>query len=118
MDCVFCKKFEGLEDEVYIFEPLNPVTPGHKLVVPHKHVTDFSEQSWLTAMVMSHAAKYVAERGGDWNLITSKGRAATQSVFHLHVHLVPRTEADGLLLPWSFQVNTEPKSELTPEVHQ
>ena len=37
------------------------------------------------------------------NLITSIGAAATQTVFHLHVHVVPRHEGDGLLLPWSNQ---------------
>ena len=50
------------------------------------------------------------------NLITSRGRAATQSVFHLHLHLVPRADNDGLALPWhsgkkktSLQINVQPR---------
>jgi hypothetical protein len=55
--------------------------------------------------------------GGQWNLITSAGTDATQSVFHLHVHLVPRRPNDGLKLPWSekatnVHANTTAKSEL------
>jgi histidine triad (HIT) family protein len=40
---------------------------------------------------------------GQYNFITSAGKAATQSVMHLHIHIVPRQEGDGLLLPWSGQ---------------
>lgn len=105
-DCVFCSREKiktpiVLESEkVIIFEPLNPVVKGHLLVVPKKHVADFTEdpETFLeVAMVASLSAK---ELGGDYNLITSKGKNATQSVFHLHVHLIPRKENDGLKLPW------------------
>ena len=103
-DCVFCKKFEGRhEGSVNIFEPLNPVVPGHMLVVPFKHVTDFTDDPKTTALVMADAASYAKRMGGEWNLITSKGKDATQSVFHFHVHLVPRHKDDGLQLPWSNQ---------------
>jgi histidine triad (HIT) family protein len=46
-------------------------------------------------------AASLAREMGPCNLITSKGREATQTVFHMHLHLVPRAENDGLLLPWS-----------------
>jgi histidine triad (HIT) family protein len=51
---------------------------------------------------MSRAAQW-ARTCGDANLITSVGSAATQTVFHLHVHVVPRRAGDGLALPWTSQ---------------
>jgi histidine triad (HIT) family protein len=101
--CVFCEKFENNDSVVMIFAPLNPVVEGHMLVVPRKHVADFSEDPSTTALVMADAAAWVKDAVGDYNLITSKGKAATQSVFHLHVHLVPRNAGDGLMLPWTNQ---------------
>jgi histidine triad (HIT) family protein len=80
------------------FTPLNPVTKGHLLVVPTTHVSDALERPDVTANVMGAAATIAK---GDCNLITSVGEAATQSVRHLHIHIVPRRENDGLQLPWS-----------------
>jgi len=59
-----------------------------------------SEHPLRYAAVMRHAAQMSAEY--DCNIIQSNGAAATQTVAHLHVHIVPRTERDGLLLPWSI----------------
>lgn len=86
-----------------IFEPLNPVVEGHLLVIPKKHVHDFTEDAEISAEVMRVASLYAGLHGGEYNLITSKGKNATQSVFHLHVHLVPRNDGDGLKLPWTDQ---------------
>lgn len=93
----------GQFDEFLIFEPLDPVTPGHVLVVPVEHVTDFRESVRLTSHAARVAAEYVAKRDPavDWNLIVSAGEAATQTVMHLHVHVVPRRPGDGLALPWT-----------------
>lgn len=109
-DCVFCDIVAGrspakfLHPEnwpyVVIFEPLNPVTPGHVLVVPRMHVTDFTDHEFVTGETAKMAAKYARSVGGPFNMITSKGREATQSVYHLHIHLVPRRKDDGLALPW------------------
>ncbi len=88
---------------IICIEPLNPVVPGHRIVIPREHVRDFSENPEVTGRVMERAAHHAKEIGGDMNLITSKGPWATQSVFHLHVHLVPRQEGDGLKLPWTNQ---------------
>lgn len=86
----------------YVIEPIAPVTPGHVLIVSHLHVRHFTESEQETARVMRLASSYASIWiPGDCNLITSKGAAATQTVEHLHVHLVPRVEGDGLLLPWS-----------------
>jgi histidine triad (HIT) family protein len=86
------------------FEPLNPVTPGHRLFVPRDHVVDALDQPHITAHVMQYAAVWANQMEmGPCNLITSCGREATQSVFHLHIHLVPRHDGDGLHLPWTGQ---------------
>ena len=108
-NCVFCDRekikspiaFES--DKVIAFEPLNPVTKGHLLVVPKKHVSDFTDDPETFLETALAASVMAAELGGAYNLITSKGTEATQSVFHLHIHLVPRRGDDGLLLPWSNQ---------------
>ena len=106
-DCIFCQivksqapaKIVDSTIGTLIFEPLNPVVRGHVLVIPQKHVDDFTTDPDVSADVMHHAARYAREMG-PCNIITSRGRAATQSVFHLHLHIVPRAENDGLALPW------------------
>lgn len=103
--------------EAYVIEPINPVTRGHVLVIPEQHVADAAELSHLTGLVFRCAAEWARDNvGGDFNLITSRGAAATQTVMHLHVHVVPRREGDGLLLPWSGQ-EAQPDGGQRIEVH-
>lgn len=105
--CIFCEIVEGRApativerwNDALAIIPLNPVVDGHLLVIPTKHVEDFTTVPFVSALTMVRAAELVAGMGS-YNLITSKGRPATQSVFHLHLHLVPRAENDGLALPW------------------
>ncbi len=109
-DCVFCRIVRGelpayvvREWEDYLaFVPLNPVTHGHVLVIPKVHRDDFKQDPTVTAEVMRRAALMAR---GPCNLITSAGSEASQTVFHLHVHLIPRRPGDGLLLPWSYQAD-------------
>lgn len=82
-----------------ILEPLNPVTEGHKLVIPVHHAKTVADNPRISASAMAVAA-LVADRAGDCNIITSKGAAATQTIQHLHLHVVPRHDGDGLRLPW------------------
>jgi len=70
-------------------------------------VTDFADNPDVAAAAMRRAADLAGESEMAVNLITSRGRAATQSVFHLHLHLVPRAENDGLALPW-YSGRTKP----------
>jgi histidine triad (HIT) family protein len=81
------------------------VNAGHVLVLPRTHVVDAGTDPEVTAAVMRRAAELMAEHDAA-NIITSKGSAATQTVFHLHVHVVPRTEGDDLPLPWTPQHTT------------
>lgn len=108
-DCVFCKITSGDEPAQIVrrgihsltIVPLNPVTKGHVIVIPHTHVNDATQDPHVTANTMGDAAVYAqANNVGPCNFITSVGREATQSVFHLHIHVVPRKDNDGLALPW------------------
>lgn len=85
---------------VMVFSPLNPVVKGHLLAVPTKHVLHAADDPAVAAYTMEEAAEYTQLAGGSWNLITSIGKEATQTVLHLHLHLVPRRKGDKLRLPW------------------
>jgi histidine triad (HIT) family protein len=109
--CVFCEIVAGRQDVEWIvarnywndavaFVPLNPVTEGHCLIVPKRHVKDFAADPETFADAAKRAAELMRWTPRAMNVITSRGTAATQSVFHLHLHLVPREENDGLALPW------------------
>ncbi|WWT39724.1 histidine triad nucleotide binding protein [Microcystis phage Mwe-JY05] len=106
--CVFCNIIAGRAPadvrwstaDSWAFTPLSPVTEGHLLIVPRLHVADAAEDPLLTARVMGDAARWAATLEKPFNLITSAGRAATQSIFHLHVHYIPRAADDLLMLPW------------------
>jgi histidine triad (HIT) family protein len=83
--------------------PLRPVTDWHLLVIPVRHVATAATDPHLTGRVASYAAALVAEARWQANILTSVGPAATQTVHHLHWHVVPRRPGDGLALPWSAQ---------------
>src|SRR5436305_1197385 len=104
--CVFCRIVEGTEPATIVrrwataiaIVPLNPVTDGHVLVLPTDHVRDATVRPEVTARVMRRAAQLAYP---PCNIITSAGAEASQSVPHLHIHVVPRREGDGLMLPWT-----------------
>lgn len=113
-DCVFCDIVNGTAPAYFVqewrdavaFAPHHPVTPGHILIVPKAHVDAATEDPLVSAVAFARASEYGRNRGRSCNLITSVGAAASQSVYHLHVHYVPRREGDGLHLPWTGQVTT------------
>ena len=108
-ECPFCARIEAGEYDYYnltnvAFQPLNPVTRGHFLVVPRKHVKSALESPSSAASALAFAGHLAGDMGLEAvNFITSAGSAASQTVFHLHVHVVPRREGDGLHLPWTGQ---------------
>lgn len=103
--CVFCDIAQGEAPATFVREwddaiaivPLSPVVDGHLLVIPRRHVADAASDQDTSAAAMRRAAEIVPRPA---NIITSLGVEATQSVFHLHLHIVPRAENDGLALPW------------------
>lgn len=115
-DCPFCDIAEGtgvatiIETGVdhVVFVPLGPHVPGHVLFVPRRHIDDATVDHALAAHVSAEAFRYVKRNGMQANVITSIGRDATQSVFHLHTHVIPRGSGDGLpdRWPWIGQVSS------------
>lgn len=116
-DCVFCgiaaqkapATMVAEWDDAVAFLPRGDdqgrrgCTPGHVLIVPRTHVREAAEMPTVTGLAATRAAEYAAELGGPFNLITSAGAEATQTVPHLHWHFVPRRPGDGLALPWTGQ---------------
>ena len=114
LSCPFCAIImgEGRAREVYrddhavAFFPLRPATFGHTLVVPRRHIPDIWELPEAAVAHLSRAALRVAAAlraavaPDGLNIIQSSGAAATQTVPHLHVHLVPRWAADAMGPIW------------------
>jgi histidine triad (HIT) family protein len=113
-DCLFCKIVAGEvpstrvdEDERTVaFMDINPATRGHALVIPREHYRDLLEIPPDELAATMAAAQRLAGRARDRleadgvNLLNSCGSAAWQTVFHFHVHVIPRYEDDPLRLPW------------------
>lgn len=105
--CVFCGIVAGTEpatmirewDDAIAFVPLNPVVDGHTLVVPRAHVPNAVTAPDVTAATMRYACALAAESASS-NILTSIGKPATQSIFHLHIHMIPRKTGDWLMVPW------------------
>ncbi len=114
-DCLFCKIVAGelpsqkiAEDERTVsFMDINPATRGHALVIPKAHAANLLEIEPDDLAAVARAAqqlgKRVSERlGADGvNLLNACGSAAWQTVFHFHVHVIPRYADDPLKLPWT-----------------
>jgi histidine triad (HIT) family protein len=121
-DCDFCAIARGedpavevvCEDKEWVaFFPLEPATPGHTLVIPRVHVADLwklqppLEAELMAAVVRVGRAIDAALAPEGMNLITSAGEAAEQTVFHLHLHVVPRWRRDGFGKIWPGETRYE-----------
>jgi histidine triad (HIT) family protein len=114
-DCIFCKIVAGEvpaqiihEDEHTVaFMDISPATRGHALVVPRRHARDITEIEPEQLQAVAVAAQGLAKRMLDRldadgiNLLNSCGAPAWQTVFHLHMHVIPRYDGDPLRLPWT-----------------
>lgn len=117
MNCVFCdiatvdsknQVLVNYEDlSVVVFEPLNPCITGHRLFVPTTHVkniTDLTPNGSVMNDIFEAIRRYTESNNiKDYNVIINNGELADQTVFHLHVHLIPRNEAKSVAMPWSYQ---------------
>ena len=115
-DCIFCKIVEGsipshkvFENEsCYAFLDIFPANRGHTLVIPKKHVKDIHEADAETYAHVASTAKTVADLlasqlGSEGTTIFQMSReAGWQTVFHLHMHVIPRWSNDALHKPWDI----------------
>ncbi len=115
-DCIFCKIILGEipsfkifeDDEILAFMDVNPIAPGHVLIVPKHHSKDIMEtppewvgKAFAGAGRVARAVRKTLVPDGI-NIVQANGPGAKQSVFHLHVHVIPRTMDDGLTMNWEL----------------
>lgn len=116
-DCIFCKIIAGEipsfklyeDDDTVAFMDINPANDGHALVIPKGHAKDVhavSDESIsrtvITAKKIASAVEKTVSPGGI-NLVQCNGPAAGQTVFHFHMHVLPRHEGDELKLNWGLK---------------
>jgi histidine triad (HIT) family protein len=113
-NCIFCKivgrelpsTIVDEDERTVAFMDIAPATRGHALVVPRAHAPDLlsvgPEDLQAVAIAAQRLAARAVERlGADGvNLLNSCGESAWQTVFHFHIHVIPRYLDDPLLLPW------------------
>ena len=113
-DCLFCKIVAGeipativaSDERTVTFMDINPATRGHALVIPRTHATDLLEIDPADLAAVAQAGQRLAKarkatlEADGINLINSCGATAWQTVFHFHLHVIPRYEGDPLQLPW------------------
>jgi histidine triad (HIT) family protein len=114
-DCIFCGIAAGtmpaervFEDERTVaFLDISPASDGHVLVIPRAHADDIHSLDPADLTAVARTAQRMAgvvsgALGSDGvTIIQSNGAAAGQTVFHYHVHVIPRQNGDGVLRPWT-----------------
>lgn len=126
-DCIFCKIANGdipsatlYEDERFrVILDLGPASKGHALILPKEHFANLYEIDDETAAAAMVLAKKMATAMtkalgcSGFNLVQNNGESAGQTVFHFHMHLIPRYDNDGIRLGWKPGTLTEEEKEET-----
>jgi histidine triad (HIT) family protein len=113
-NCIFCKVIAGeipsevvdSDERTVTVMDINPATRGHVVVIPRDHAVDLMAVSDEDLVATLHAVRRIIERTREaltpagFNVLNNMGRAAWQSIFHFHVHVIPRYADDPLQLPW------------------
>lgn len=114
-DCIFCKLANGeiptnsiyKDDDFKVILDASPATKGHALILPKEHFDNIYEVDDSVAAKILPLAKKLATHmtkklGCDgFNILQNNGEAAGQTVFHLHVHLIPRYKSENAILEWN-----------------
>ena len=120
-DCIFCKLANGdiptatlYEDEDFrVILDANPASKGHALIIPKEHYADLYElDDSVAGKAMILAKKMIAKLtdilGCDgYNIVQNNGECAGQTVFHYHLHMIPRYKGDDVGLGWKLNELTE-----------
>lgn len=130
-DCIFCKIANGeipsktlYEDEKYrVILDLGPATKGHALILPKGHYADLYELPEEDAGEVMKLAKLMMKKMREklgcegFNLVQNNGELAGQTVFHFHLHLIPRYSTDGQKIGWKPQeVSPEKLEEIRKQI--
>ena len=113
-DCIFCKVVAGeipgemidSDERTITVMDINPATRGHAVVITRAHAENLLELSDDDLLAAMRTVQRVVERQRQtlkpdgFNILHNIGRAAWQSIFHFHVHVIPRYHDDPLQLPW------------------
>ena len=113
-DCIFCKLANGVFETNKIYEDndftvildAGPATKGHALIIPKEHYANIYELPEDIAGRALVLAKKLAAHMTDklhcdgFNIVQNNGEAAGQTVFHFHIHLIPRFKGDGAMIQW------------------
>lgn len=124
-NCIFCKIAAGeipsktiYEDDMFrVILDLNPATRGHGLILPKNHYANLYELPEETAGEVMKLAKKMTGIMTDklkcdgFNLVQNNGEQAGQTVFHFHMHLIPRYRDDGQVLGWKEKSTTQEELE-------
>lgn len=124
-NCIFCKIANGEipsktlyeDDKFRVILDLGPASKGHALILPKEHYADLYELPEETAGEVMKLAKKMAEQMTQrlgcegFNLVQNNGELAGQTVFHFHMHLIPRYRDDGQKIGWNQQEATQEELE-------
>jgi diadenosine tetraphosphate (Ap4A) HIT family hydrolase len=130
MSCVFCAIVAGAAPAIRIYEDddylaildIRPFTRGHTLVVPKRHTVDLTDTPPQTLGEMVAIAQRIAraaratELADATNVGINDGRAAFQSVFHIHLHVLPRRNGDKLSVAKQMVLRRDPDREATGQI--
>ena len=132
-NCIFCKIANGkipaatlYEDENFrVILDLGPASKGHALILPKSHaanIYELSDEMAAKAMILAKkmaTAMTAALKCDGFNIVQNNGECAGQTVFHFHMHLIPRYEGDGVGLTWKpGQLSDEDKEEILNKVKE
>jgi histidine triad (HIT) family protein len=120
--CIFCDLIRGAAEVSVCYEDaraiafmdIQPVNPGHVLVVPKAHYATLHDLPHDVAMHLFDVAMRLAPvirkvaAADDMNIVVNSGAHAGQNIFHYHVHLIPRTAGDGFDIPLPFDGSAMP----------
>lgn len=130
-NCIFCKIAQGeipsatlYEDEDFrVILDLGPASKGHALIMPKVHAADLYELPDEVAAKALVLAKKMAARMTEalqcdgFNLVQNNGECAGQTVFHFHIHLIPRYKGDGVGISWKpGTLSEEDKEEILAKI--
>ncbi|MCF2683411.1 HIT family protein [Faecalicatena contorta] len=132
-NCIFCKLANGdiptatlYEDEDFrVILDASPAAKGHALIIPKEHYANLYElDDELASKVFVLAKKMITKLtdilGCDgYNIVQNNGEAAGQTVFHFHMHLIPRHKDDGVILGWKMgELTEEDKEDILSKIKQ